>query len=220
MPSLAAEAFTCDPSTEVFVGSNKTASWFDGGRSCNQCPGDIQTRCNAQGRTVSKIECNWWDDSSRLQRTTVCVGCCGAPLPPPITDRCLAGDADLSFLAPASRPWDCGKCRYGCQNKCEGRGETVSKEMCVFAGDNFDCSCCCRPLPPPPTPPPTPCPPSENTCDAEDMYLAFQLPSTSDCDLCLRDCKTKCAKLGSSVATECCIRKSSSVFCKCCCKDN
>ncbi|KAI3927017.1 hypothetical protein MKW92_052122 [Papaver armeniacum] len=165
MPSLATAAvvFSCDPSTEVFVGGNRTHSWLDGGTSCKQCPADIQTRCNSLGRTVSKFECNWWDNQATQQRTTVCVGCCGAAQPAPlpvITDSCQAGDADLSFTTPAVRPWDCGKCRNGCSDKCDLRRETVSREMCVFNNNNYDCKCCCRPRPPPPPPsPPPPSPP-------------------------------------------------------------
>ncbi|KAI3991094.1 hypothetical protein MKX01_041313 [Papaver californicum] len=89
-------AFSCDPSTEVYVGANKTEAFGHSSLLCKQCPGDIRTSCNSKGRKVSKIECNWWDING-TERTTVCLGCCGAPLPTPppvITDQCQAGDAD------------------------------------------------------------------------------------------------------------------------------
>ncbi|KAI3951071.1 hypothetical protein MKW92_009868 [Papaver armeniacum] len=253
MPSLAvaAAAFSCDPSTEVYVGGNRTHTDTDGGISCYSCPGNIQNLCNSKGRTVSKIECNWWDIGG-ARRTTVCVGCCGELHPPPIpviTGECQAGEANQSFQVRASFPWNCGICQNGCKDKCDFRKQLVSRELCGFvSGPSYDCKCCCRPPPPPPSPPPpppspppprpspppppppppptptppapTPCPPSENTCDAEDLYLAFQLPRNSDCYLCAIDCKAKCSTLGTSVATECCIRKSSAVFCKCCCTDH
>ncbi|RZC66501.1 hypothetical protein C5167_010191 [Papaver somniferum] len=71
MPLSAAAAFSCDPSTEVYVGGNTTGSYFDGGTSCNKCPGDIQTACSWKGRTVSKFECNWWDGDLVSYRTTL-----------------------------------------------------------------------------------------------------------------------------------------------------
>ncbi|XP_026440896.1 espin-like isoform X2 [Papaver somniferum] len=228
--------FSCDPSREFYVGGNKTGSYFDGGVSCYNCPGEIQTLCNLKGRTVSKFECNWWDGDLVSHRTTVCVGCCGAPHPPPIpviTDKCQAGDADLSFTTPALRPWDCGKCQNGCKDECEKRKETVSREMCVFNNYNYDCKCCCRtppppsppppspspppPSPPPPPPPPSPPPPSPPPpppSDPRDMcspdYTSLSTVVT-DCSLCpVCDCGA-----GVTPAITACFPNVN--YCNCCC---
>ncbi|KAI3839907.1 hypothetical protein MKX03_025172 [Papaver bracteatum] len=226
--SLAAAALSCDPSTEVYVGGNKTI-FRNTGELCRECWSNIQTLCNSKERPVSKIECNWVPLGNN-QRTTICVGCCGAPLPPPlpvITDQCQAGDADQSFNSPMTNPENCGVCINGCKTRCDTRNGTVSKETC---------RCCCRPTPPPPPsppppspppspppptpspPPPSPPPPSEPICDIGDTYLPFQLPSTSDCDQCKIDCKTKCSERDNYMGEyEVCKKTSTAVFCDCCC---
>ncbi|XP_026439226.1 gamete and mating-type specific protein A-like [Papaver somniferum] len=176
-----------------------------------------------------------------------CEGCCGKslPTPPPaLTKECQAGERSKIYTIPAFRPWNCTICEDKCKAECGSTEEL--RETCVLnyvneASDHsYTCRCCCKsepasppppppsppppsPSPPPPSPPPPSplpcpsCPPPDNTCDTKDMYVAFYLSGTDDCNLCADYCKRKCSKLDSALASECCMIGSSSVQCKCCC---
>ncbi|MCL7048859.1 hypothetical protein MKW94_028359 [Papaver nudicaule] len=200
----------------------------------DSCPREIQS--------LYMMKCNWWDPRTGDTRDeySTCEGCCGesssSTPPPAITrDQCQAGERSKTYSLPASRPWNCGLCEDKCKAECGPTQEELTREMCalIYAGEagpnSYKCRCCCKnkpptpspPPPPPPCTPPPPCAPSENTCDnAKDLYLAFQLPSTGDCDLCLSNCEKSCSKLGRSMPEEWCIRQPSAVFCRCCCTGN